>query len=139
MRGVAILVTAVAIYSGAHDAARAQTSAPTVITPTPLLSTPVTSTTTNCMMSCNSRAANCQTGCFIPVPPAVTPAGTDLEPDGKHGVRDGLHFEPARVSDHMRERLPVPIGSPLTLRGRRTSLAASGRIIPAPPPKNSRL
>jgi hypothetical protein len=63
----------------------------------------------------------------------------DLEPDGKHGVRDGLHFEPARVSDHMRERLPVPIGSPLTLRGRRTSLAASGRIIPAPPPKNSRL
>ena len=37
----------------------------------------------------------------------------DLEPDGKHGVRDGLHFKPARVSDHMRERLPVPIGSPL--------------------------
>ena len=36
----------------------------------------------------------------------------DLEPDGKHGVRDGLHFKPARVSDHMRERLPVPIGSP---------------------------
>jgi hypothetical protein len=34
----------------------------------------------------------------------------DLEPDGKHGVRDGLHFESARVSDHMRERLPVPIG-----------------------------
>ena len=76
MRGVAILVTAAAIYSGAHDAARAQTSVPTVVTPTPGLSTPVTSTTTNCMMSCNARAANCQTGCFIPAPPAVTPAGT---------------------------------------------------------------
>ena len=76
MRGVAILVTAAAIYSGAHDAARAQTSVPNVVTPAPLPSTPVTSTTTNCMMSCNARAANCQTGCFIPVPPAVTPAGT---------------------------------------------------------------
>ena len=76
MRGVAILVTAAAIYSGAHDAARAQTPVPNVVTPAPLPSTPVTSTTTNCMMSCNSRAANCQTGCFIPVPPAVTPAGT---------------------------------------------------------------
>ena len=76
MRGVAILATAAAIYSGAHDAAQAQTSAPTVVTPTPGLSTPVTSTTTNCMMSCNAQAANCQTGCFIPVPPAVTPAGT---------------------------------------------------------------
>ena len=50
MRGVAILATAAAIYSGAHDAAQAQTSA--VVTPTPGLSTPVTSTTTNCMMSC---------------------------------------------------------------------------------------
>ena len=25
---------------------------------------PLTFTTTNCMMSCNSRAANCQAGCF---------------------------------------------------------------------------
>jgi hypothetical protein len=76
MRGVAIIATAAAIYSGAHAAAQAQTSAPTVVTPTPGLSTPVTSTTTNCMMSCNAQSANCQTGCFIPVPPAVTPAGT---------------------------------------------------------------
>jgi len=76
MRGFAILVIAAAIYSGAHDAALAQVSAPTVTSPTPGLSTPVTSTTTNCLMSCNARAASCQTGCFIPVPSAVTPAGT---------------------------------------------------------------
>jgi len=76
MRGFAILVTVVAICCGAHDGALAQTAVPTVVSPTPGNSTPVTSTTTNCMMACNARAASCQTGCFIPVPSAVTPAGT---------------------------------------------------------------
>ena len=75
MRGFAILVTVVTICSGAHDAALAQTPVPNVVSPTPGNSTPVTSTTTNCMMACNARAASCQTGCFIPVPSAVTPAG----------------------------------------------------------------
>jgi hypothetical protein len=30
-----------------------------------------TSTTTNCMMTCNSQAATCQTTCFLPPAPAV--------------------------------------------------------------------
>jgi hypothetical protein len=34
----------------------------------------------------------------------------DLEPDGKHAVQDGLHFKPARVSDHMRDGLTFAIG-----------------------------
>jgi hypothetical protein len=34
----------------------------------------------------------------------------DLEPDGKHGVRDGLQFEPARVSGRMRADFPFAIG-----------------------------
>ena len=28
------------------------------------------STVTNCMMTCNSQAANCQTGCVLPSPPS---------------------------------------------------------------------
>ena len=39
------------------------------------LSTPVTSTVTNCMMLCNSQVANCQAGCFVPAPP-VPPSTT---------------------------------------------------------------
>ena len=34
----------------------------------------------------------------------------DLEPDSKHAVHDGLHFKPARVSDHMRDGLTFAIG-----------------------------
>jgi hypothetical protein len=33
-----------------------------------------TSTTTNCMMSCNSQAASCQTRCFIPNAPGSSPS-----------------------------------------------------------------
>jgi hypothetical protein len=33
-----------------------------------------TSTTTNCMMSCNSQAASCQTRCFIPNVPGPAPS-----------------------------------------------------------------
>ena len=66
----------VVICCGAHDGALGQTAVPTVVSPTPGNLTPVTSTTTNCMMACNARAASCQTGCFIPMASAVTPAGT---------------------------------------------------------------
>src|ERR1700687_5425226 len=76
MRGFAILVIAAAIYCGAHVAVLAQTSTPNVVSPPVGLSTPLTSTTTNCMMSCNAQVANCQTGCFIPEPPTVTRTGT---------------------------------------------------------------
>jgi hypothetical protein len=37
-------------------------------------STAQTSTTTNCMMSCNSQAASCQTRCFIPNVPGPPPS-----------------------------------------------------------------
>src|ERR1700730_2179503 len=91
MRGFAILVIAAAIYCGPHVDVLAQTSTPNVVSPPVGLSTPLTSTTTNCMMSCNAQVANCQTGCFIPEPPGYAHRNCDLEqPDGKHGVRDGL-------------------------------------------------
>ncbi len=64
---VAILVAAAAIYSTAHNVVLAQTATtPNVVPPFQGFSTPVTSTVTNCMMSCNSQYANCQTRCFIP-------------------------------------------------------------------------
>ena len=70
MRGFAVILAVAATVS--WTAALAQTT-PNVVTPTPGLSTPLTFTTTNCMMSCNSRAANCQTGCFVPPPPVNAP------------------------------------------------------------------
>src|SRR5215475_9601630 len=72
---VAILVTAVAIYSGAHDVVLAQTATtPNVVPPFTGLSTPVTSTVTNCMMACNSQSANCQTRCVLPTPRVPPPS-----------------------------------------------------------------
>ena len=76
MRALAILVTVATIYSGMHDAVLAQTPTPNVTAPFQGLQTPLTSTTTNCMMLCNSQAANCKTTCFIPTPPTSITAGT---------------------------------------------------------------
>ncbi len=59
--------------TAACGAAMAQTTTPNVVTPTPGLQTPLTSTTTNCMMTCNSQAANCQAACLIPPPPINAP------------------------------------------------------------------
>ncbi len=71
----AILIAAAAICFGAHDLALAQATTPNVTPPFLGLSTPVTSTVTNCMMSCNSQAANCQAGCVIPAAPTTASAG----------------------------------------------------------------
>ena len=71
MRAVAIILAVSATV--ACGAARAQTTTPNVVTPIPGLQTPLTFTTTTCMMTCNSRAANCQTGCFVPPPPVNAP------------------------------------------------------------------
>jgi hypothetical protein len=72
MRVFAVLIAATAIYLGAHDVALAQATVPSATPPlTGLGSTPVTSTVTNCMMSCNSQAATCQTGCVIPAAPTL--------------------------------------------------------------------
>ena len=65
-----ILAVAVTTASGP---ALAQTT-PNVVNPTPGLSTPLTSTTTNCMMLCNSQAANCRTTCVLSVPPVPPPS-----------------------------------------------------------------
>jgi hypothetical protein len=74
----AILIAAATIYFGAHDVALAQATTPNVTPPFQGLSTPITSTVTNCMMLCNSRASNCQTGCVIPAPSTTTPIGTTV-------------------------------------------------------------
>jgi hypothetical protein len=68
---IPILVAAAAISCSAHDVVLAQaTTSTTQVSPTlGGLSTPVTSTVTNCMMLCNSQVANCQAGCFVPAPP----------------------------------------------------------------------
>src|SRR6516165_5417611 len=77
MRGFAVLIAAIAIYLGAHDVALAQATVPNVTPPLQGLNSPVTSTVTNCMMSCNSQAASCQTGCVMPAAPTTTgPTGT---------------------------------------------------------------
>jgi hypothetical protein len=70
----AILIAVATIYFGAHDVALAQATTPNVTAPFQGLSSPVTSTVTNCMMLCNSQAANCQTRCVIPA--LSTTAGT---------------------------------------------------------------
>jgi hypothetical protein len=78
---VAILVAAAAIYSSPQDVLLAQTATtPNVTPPFQGLSTPVTSTVTNCMMSCNSQTANCRTGCVIPTPPQVPANSTFVAP-----------------------------------------------------------
>ena len=82
MLGLAILVVAAAVCSSTPGALAdgkirlAQATTPNVATPFTGLSSPVTSTVTNCMMSCNSQSANCQTSCVVPAPPTVTPSGT---------------------------------------------------------------
>src|SRR5215472_17222550 len=80
MRFFAVLIAATAIYLGAHGVALAQSTVPSVAPPlTGLGSTPVTSTVTNCMMSCNSQAASCQTTCLIPgtAPTGAATAGSN--------------------------------------------------------------
>ena len=74
---IPILVAAAAISCSAHDVVLAQATTSTQqVSPTfGGLSTPVTSTVTNCMMLCNSQVANCQAGCFVPAPP-VPPSAT---------------------------------------------------------------
>ena len=72
---VLLLIAAAAIYFGAHDVALAQATTPNVTPPFQGLSTPITSTVTNCMMLCNSQVANCKTGCFTPTAPTTASAG----------------------------------------------------------------
>ena len=114
MRALAILITVATIYSGMHDAVLAQTSTPNVTAPFQGLQTPLTSTTTNCMMLqlaggelsnklCSSLTAHDR---------------RNLERDCEHGVRVGLHFEPARVSVQLRAGCSFTIGKSAGLKRR---------------------
>jgi hypothetical protein len=80
MRALAIIAVAAAICCAQHASAdeiiQLAQATPNVVPPAQGLSTPVTSTVTNCMMNCNAQAANCQTTCFIPPPPTATPSGS---------------------------------------------------------------
>jgi hypothetical protein len=67
------IILAVAV-TAASGPALAQATTPNVVTPSPGLQTPLTFTTTTCMMSCNTQAANCQTRCYVPVPPTPPPS-----------------------------------------------------------------
>jgi hypothetical protein len=68
--GIILAVAATA----ACGAALAQSTTPNVVNPGTGLSTPLTFTTTSCMMNCNSQAANCRTTCVLPVPPTPLPS-----------------------------------------------------------------
>ena len=81
MRVLAIIVTAAAMYCSTRYACAdelirlAQTAGTQQVSPaTPGLPTPVTSTVTNCMMTCNSKAASCQTTCVVPPASPVSSA-----------------------------------------------------------------
>jgi hypothetical protein len=103
MRALAIVLAI--LTTNASGAAQAQTTTPNVVNPTPGLSTPLTFTTTTCMMTCNSQAANCNAGCFVPPPPINAPGASSEYPPAwkrlassanpehnrKHGLPDGLY------------------------------------------------
>jgi len=72
---MAVLLTAAVIGAGTRDGL-AQSSIPTVTPPLTGLATPLTSTTTNCMMTCNSQVANCRTACVLPAISSTTSGGT---------------------------------------------------------------
>src|SRR5262249_46451535 len=97
MRVFAVLIAATAIYLGAHDVALAQATVPNVAPPLTGLSTPVTSTVTNCMMLCNSQAAACQTGCVLPSPTTIVGSGTLNETKSASG---GIGSTTTQLTSH---------------------------------------
>ena len=67
------------------------------------------STTTNCMMTCNAQAATCQTACFVPPAPAGRfdnvvdrpGPGPRSQSDIEHDVRHELHDDAACLSNRL--------------------------------------
>jgi hypothetical protein len=57
-----------------------------------------TSTVTNCMMTCNAQAANCQTGCVVPGTTAYGVGDDDQQRHGGHHVLVNLHVHADRVT-----------------------------------------
>jgi hypothetical protein len=122
MLGLAILVVAAAVCSSTPGALAdgkirlAQATTPNVATPFTGLSSPVTSTVTNCMMSCNSVGE---------LPNELRRSGAaagdafrnrDFERDGEHVVLVRLLFEPTCMSDELRPAIAFAINkSPAAL------------------------
>jgi hypothetical protein len=73
---LAVLVTATSGAALAQVVAPQATpqGTPNVVNPGGGLATPLTFTTTTCMMSCNSQASNCRATCVVPTPPTPLPS-----------------------------------------------------------------
>jgi len=67
MRCLAVLFAVVAVAGLAGDASAGEK-----------IRLAQTSTTTNCMMTCNAQAATCQTTCFVPGAPPVGSTSTAI-------------------------------------------------------------
>lgn len=80
MRNLALLLVVAAIDAAAAHGALAEGR----------IRLAQTSTVTNCMMTCNSRAATCQSGCVVPTPAPstlnVTPAIPTPSPNPSAGA-----------------------------------------------------
>ena len=72
--GIIEAVAVTAACSPALAQVVAPQGTPNVVNPNAGLQTPLTFTTTTCMMNCNSQVASCQTRCFIPTPPTPNPS-----------------------------------------------------------------
>jgi len=70
MRAMALLTAAAAITAALAQGAGAEEK----------IRLAQTSTVTNCMMTCNSQAANCQTTCVIPTPATAPPSPSSATP-----------------------------------------------------------
>jgi hypothetical protein len=68
VRGVSILLAVLAIAGFATGASAGKISK--------MIRLAQTSTTTNCMMTCNSQAVSCQTACVVPATPPTRAATT---------------------------------------------------------------
>jgi hypothetical protein len=66
--------------TAACSTALAQTATPNVVNPGTGLATPLTFTTTSCMMNCNSQASNCQSSCVLPVLRSPPPSPSSSQP-----------------------------------------------------------
>ena len=71
MRNFVIVLAAAAINAAVALGAMAQSA-----TAEGRIRLAQTSTVTNCMMTCNAQAANCQTGCLVPGTPPTASATT---------------------------------------------------------------
>jgi hypothetical protein len=69
---VLAVLLAAAVIGASTRGGLAQSSIPTVTPPLTGLATPLTSQTTNCMMTCNSQVANCRTACVLPALSSAT-------------------------------------------------------------------